>query len=99
MSNKMIENPKLFRENVKEQLNKLLNNTTKSSNLEVGIFNYCLKEAGHKKIVKKLQENGFEVLPWTINDISALKQNIEHGVDGIITDYPIQMRDYLQGLL
>jgi glycerophosphoryl diester phosphodiesterase len=52
-----------------------------------------------KKIVKKLQENGFEVLPWTINDISALKQNIEYGVDGIITDYPIQMRDYLQGLL
>jgi len=47
-----------------------------------------------KKIVKKLHENGFEVLPWTINDIIALKQNIEYGVDGIITDYPVQFRNY-----
>jgi len=46
-----------------------------------------------KKIVKKLHENGFEVLPWTINDIIALKQNIEYGVDGIITDYPVQLRN------
>ena len=49
----------------------------------------------NKNIVTKLHENGFEVLPWTINDINILKQNIEYGVDGIITDYPKQMKDYL----
>lgn len=41
-----------------------------------------------KPIVKTLQENGFEVLPWTINDMEIFKKNIEYGVDGVITDYP-----------
>ena len=74
----------------------ILINTSKKLGVKIISPDYKLID---KKIVKKLQENGFEVLPWTINDISALNQNIEHGVDGIITDYPIQMRDYLQGLL
>jgi glycerophosphoryl diester phosphodiesterase len=73
----------------------ILINTSKKLGVKIISPDYKLID---KKIVKKLQENGFEVLPWTINDISALKQNIEYGVDGIITDYPIQMRDYLQGL-
>lgn len=47
-----------------------------------------------KNIVKTLQDNGFEVLPWTINDVNIFKQNIEYGVDGIITDYPKEMKDY-----
>jgi glycerophosphoryl diester phosphodiesterase len=47
----------------------------------------------NKNIVTQLHENGFEVLPWTINDINILKQNIKYGVDGIITDYPKQMKD------
>ena len=51
-----------------------------------------------KNIVKKLQSNGFEVIPWTINDINIFKQNIEYGVDGVITDYPKQMSDYLQNM-
>ena len=48
-----------------------------------------------KNIVKTLQGNGFEVLPWTINDVNIFKRNIEYGVDGIITDYPKEMKDYL----
>jgi glycerophosphoryl diester phosphodiesterase len=47
-----------------------------------------------KNIVKTLHDNGFEVLPWTINDINIFKQNIEYRVDGIITDYPKEMKDY-----
>jgi glycerophosphoryl diester phosphodiesterase len=74
----------------------ILINTSKKLGVKIISPDYKLID---KKIVKKLQENGFEVLPWTINDISALKQNIEYGVDGIITDYPIQTRDYLQGLV
>ena len=52
----------------------------------------------NKNIVTQLHENGFEVLPWTINDINILKQNIEYGVDGIITDYPKQMKDYVDSV-
>jgi glycerophosphoryl diester phosphodiesterase len=52
----------------------------------------------NKNIVTQLHENGFEVLPWTINDINISKQNIEYGVDGIITDYPKQLKDYIDSL-
>lgn len=51
-----------------------------------------------KNIVKKLQESGFEVLPWTVNDVDNFKNNIEYGVDGVITDYPKQMKDYLENM-
>ena len=52
----------------------------------------------NKNIVTKLHENGFEVLPWTINDINISKKNIEYGVDGIITDYPKQLKDYIDSV-
>jgi len=48
-----------------------------------------------KNIVDNLKQHGFEVLPWLINDIDTLTQNINYGVNGIITDYPTQMKDYL----
>ena len=66
-------------------------NTSKNLGVKIISPDYKLID---KKIVKKLQENGFEVLPWTINDTKALKQNIEYGVNGIITDYPVQFRNY-----
>ena len=49
----------------------------------------------NKNIVDKLKENGFEVLPWTINDYETLVQSINYGVNGIITDYPTKMKEYL----
>ena len=49
----------------------------------------------NKIIVDKLKQNGFEVLPWTINDYETLIQSINYGVNGIITDYPIKMKEYL----
>jgi glycerophosphoryl diester phosphodiesterase len=48
-----------------------------------------------KNIVGKLKQHGFEVLPWTINDVDTLRQHVKYGVNGIITDYPKQMKDYL----
>jgi glycerophosphoryl diester phosphodiesterase len=49
----------------------------------------------NKNIVDNLKKNGFEVLPWVINDYETLKQTIDYGVNGIITDYPIKMKEYL----
>ena len=53
MSFRKIENPDIFRANIKKKLNEKLNNEKASSNLENGIYNYTLKEADQIKIIKK----------------------------------------------
>ncbi len=50
---KKIENPEKFRSNIVKEINKLLNNEINSINLEKGIFNYSLKEATNRKVIKK----------------------------------------------
>ena len=39
-------------------------------------------------IVKKLQAEGFKVIPWTLNEPKDIKSMIDYHVDGIISDYP-----------
>ena len=48
-----IANPEIFRKNVSDKLAIILEDDTKSINLEKGIYNYTIKEAESKKIVKK----------------------------------------------
>lgn len=38
--------------------------------------------------VKKAQELGMKVIPWTINEIADMKRLQRMGIDGLITDYP-----------
>ena len=45
-----IENPKEFRSNIRNKIEKILLDNTKSINLEIGIYNYALKEATSQKI-------------------------------------------------
>lgn len=45
--------------------------------------------------VRMLHQNGIRVIPWTVNDSTAMQKMIGMGVDGIISDYP----DLLQRLL
>ena len=59
MSLRKIENPDNFRINVRKQLNKKLHDEKASLNLEKGIFNYVLKEAEQRKIVKKWDNKFF----------------------------------------
>jgi len=59
MSIRKIENPEVFRINIKKQIDKILNNEKNSSNLEKGIFNYTLREAERHKIVKKWDNKHF----------------------------------------
>ena len=40
--------------------------------------------------------NGFSVLPWTINSIKNLQEMIDMNVDGIISDNPKEMIDYIK---
>ena len=48
-----ITNPEEFRTNIKSKLNELIKNEKKTSNLEIGIYNYSLKEATNRRIIKK----------------------------------------------
>lgn len=42
----------------------------------------------NEKKVAELQEKGMKVIPWTVNTVKEMKDLVEMGVDGIITDYP-----------
>jgi transcription elongation factor S-II len=53
MSLRKIENPDLFRSNIRKKLLEVLENEKTTNNLEKGVFNYALKEADQRKIVKK----------------------------------------------
>jgi transcription elongation factor S-II len=48
-----IENPELFRKNICQKINVFLENEKQSRNVERGIYNYALKEATQRKVVKK----------------------------------------------
>ena len=46
-----------------------------------------------KRRIRKAQEQGIQVIPWTINSEKHMRKLIRRGVNGIITDYPdIAMR-------
>jgi len=59
MSLRKIDNPDLFRCNIREKLKNILNDEKIISNMEKGIFNYSLKEAERHKIVKKWDNKYF----------------------------------------
>jgi glycerophosphoryl diester phosphodiesterase len=39
-------------------------------------------------LVVEAHEAGLEVIPWTVNDMDDMRQLIEWGVDGMISDRP-----------
>ncbi len=41
-----------------------------------------------RKLVKNCHARGMKLIPWTVNDVPAMRKLIRMGVDGIITDYP-----------
>ena len=41
-----------------------------------------------KELVLECKQHGVKIIPWTVNDIDTMKNLINMGVDGIITDYP-----------
>ena len=40
------------------------------------------------EIISEIQNEHIKVIPWTVNDSSDMRQLINWGVDGLITDYP-----------
>lgn len=46
-------------------------------------------------MVDDAHERGIDVLPWTVDDAPTMHALIDLGVDGIITNYPVVLRDVL----
>lgn len=49
----------------------------------------------NKEQVKNLQAQGIQVIPWTVNEAKDWQNLIEMEVDGIITDDPVGLKDFL----
>jgi glycerophosphoryl diester phosphodiesterase len=45
-----------------------------------------------KQLVKQCHQNGMKLVPWTVNELKAMRDLLRLGVDGIITDYPDRIR-------
>lgn len=48
-----VDNPELFRKNIADKLENILNDDKLALNVEKAIFNYAIKEANSRRIVKK----------------------------------------------
>jgi transcription elongation factor S-II len=48
-----ISNPDSFRSNIRKKIQPVLNDETLSVNLEIAVYNYAIKEANSRKIIKK----------------------------------------------
>jgi transcription elongation factor S-II len=59
MTSRKIANPEQFRLNIRGKLNEIIENEKNTTNLEKGIFNYALKEAANRKVVKKWDNQYF----------------------------------------
>ena len=57
-----ISEPTPFRENIRKKLNGILQNEIHSINLEKGIYNFAIKEANQRKIIKKWENPHFTQL-------------------------------------
>ena len=77
----VIKTPEIFRTNIREKINGKLENPNASLNLEKGIFNYSLKEADNRKIIKKW-DNKFFVQIY----LSQLKSILNNLNDKWITE-------------
>ena len=47
----------------------------------------------NKKAVKDAHDNNLPVNVWTVNDEYDMLKMIEYGVDGIMTDYPLRLKN------
>ena len=88
MSLRTIENSDNFRANIRKKIDEKLKNEKASLNLEKGIFNYTLKEADQRKIVKKW-DNKFFVQIY-LNHLRSILNNLNDKWIGEINSGNIQ---------
>lgn len=88
MSLHKIDNVDSFRTNVRQKLDNIIQNETNSRNLEKGIFNYTLKEADRRKIVKKWDNKLFVQI--YVDHLRSIMTNLKGDVLQQINDGSIK---------
>jgi transcription elongation factor S-II len=71
-----IDNPEVFRKNIRAKLQQLLDSEKKANNLEIGVYNYSLKEANDRKVVKKW-DNPFYIQIY-LDRLRSIHINLEN---------------------
>lgn len=51
-----------------------------------------------ESFVKEAQAKSFKIIAWGVHELDEIKEAVEMGVDGIETDYPGRVRNYLDSL-
>jgi DNA-directed RNA polymerase subunit M/transcription elongation factor TFIIS len=88
MSSHKIENPDLFRANIRNKLNKKFKDERHGNNLEKGIFNYTLKEAEQRKIVKKWDNKHFVLI--YLSHLRSILKNLNDKLIEYVNDNLLQ---------
>jgi glycerophosphoryl diester phosphodiesterase len=60
----------------------------------VPIYQYGIKIVT-KRFINYVQKKGLKIIVWTINDLKTMDKLISMGVDGIITDKPLELKQLL----
>ena len=53
---------KVFRNNISKRLEDIIGDEKKAKNIEISIFNYAIKQANEREIVKKWENEGFSMI-------------------------------------
>lgn len=69
-----VENPKLFRTNIVKKLNKIIRKKNIAVNLEKGIFNFAIKAATGRNVIKKWDNPYFVII--YLNKIKTIYNNL-----------------------
>ena len=48
-----------------------------------------------QRFINYVQKKGLKIIVWTINDLKTMDKLISMGVDGIITDKPLELKQLL----
>jgi len=73
-----IENPDLFRVNIRKKIDEILKNEKNSLNLEKGIYNFTLKEAEQRKVIKKWDNKNFVQI--YLNHLRSIVNNLNKNI-------------------
>jgi transcription elongation factor S-II len=76
MSIRKIENSELFRANIRKKLSSFFKNDACATNLEKGVYNWALKEAGNLRVVKKW-DNPFFVIIY-LDHLRSVYNNLKN---------------------
>jgi transcription elongation factor S-II len=74
-----IEHPETFRRNITSKFKLIVDDEKMSSNLEKGIYNYAIKEASNKKIIKKWENPYFTQL--YLDRLRSIYLNLKNNSD------------------